>query len=588
MTTAAATTLADVIALLQGMDLPNGPQLVSDVRSLCTYLGRTPDTVPAAFKSLGTSVDRIDPRACGIKRKRLVNVLASARRAVVLVNGRMAVSAHEPSVDGPWHSLYVSCVALRKSEGRCRWEVAALMPFMRFADAERLEVDEICASTFDAYASYINANRLCRKAKHRADEARAAWNRAVSLIPDWPQRVIVPERSRQTLRLDELPADLRADIDAYVSARGVRGTSTVCDDDFSLADDPEVETNADVDAPDADPFPDRPLATATLKLHVNILRECAKILTERGHVRLEAIRSIADLVSVRTMSALAQSGRRRGLSEATVRARTGALRDIAVRWTGPSATERAAMDRLLRKLVVKRVVGQLSTTPAVKLNGVLGTNGVPELLALPRKLVARCEKRSIRGVSDRDNCDMQVAVALVILFAVPLRAKNLSELRIGETLLLGNGRRAPAQIRLGSADTKNAVPIFANLGDEATSTIKLYVEKYRSAHAKAGNEYLFPGREGSGKKLQNSLARLVTKTIRVETEMSVSLHLFRYLAATLVFKHTGGRGDTVSALLGHAPGTKTWAGYTFGMRERGRVPGRGVGTERGARSEAPG
>lgn len=358
MTTAAATTLADIIRLLQGMDIPNGPQLVSDVRSLCTYLGRTPDTVPAAFKSLGASVDRIDCRGSGITRKRLVNVLASARRAVALVNGRMAVCAPEPSVDGPWHNLYASCVALRKSEGRRRWEVAALLPFMRFADAERLEVDQICASTFDAYAAHLSANQLCRNAKHRADEARAAWNRAVSLIPNWPQRVIVPERSRQTLRLDEMTADLRADIEAYVSARGVRGTSVICADDFSLADDPDVGINPDGDARDADLLPGRPLATATLKLHVNILRECAKILTERGHVRIEAIRSISDLVSVRTMSALVQSGRRRGLSEPTVRARAGALRDIAVRWAGPSSTERAAMDRLLRKLVVKRVVGQ--------------------------------------------------------------------------------------------------------------------------------------------------------------------------------------------------------------------------------------
>jgi hypothetical protein len=94
----------------------------------------------------------------------------------------------------------------------------------------------------------------------------------------------------------------------------------------------------------------------------------------------------------------------------------------------------------------------------------------------------------------------QIAAAVAILTAAPVRASNLAAIRLGENLNKPGGPDTPYLLVFPEYDVKNQVDLTAELDEYVTAVIDEYVHNFRPALMRGSNEdWLFPGGEGGSK-----------------------------------------------------------------------------------------
>ena len=94
----------------------------------------------------------------------------------------------------------------------------------------------------------------------------------------------------------------------------------------------------------------------------------------------------------------------------------------------------------------------------------------------------------------------QIAVAVAILTAAPVRASNLAAIRLGENLNKPGGPDTSYLLVFPEYDVKNQVDLTFELDEYVTAVIDEYVHDYRPALMRGSNEdWLFPGGEGGAK-----------------------------------------------------------------------------------------
>ncbi len=145
----------------------------------------------------------------------------------------------------------------------------------------------------------------------------------------------------------------------------------------------------------------------------------------------------------------------------------------------------------------------------------------------------------------------QVAVAIAILTAAPVRLGNLGRIRLGENLTRPAGFDEPYWLVFPDYDVKNNVPLEFELDRRLTDLIEEYVNDFRPALIRGSNEpWLFPG-DGSGHKSLQTLGTQISERIAEETGVRITAHQFRHAAAAIYLKHHPGAYESVRRLLGH-------------------------------------
>src|SRR5262245_15512924 len=90
----------------------------------------------------------------------------------------------------------------------------------------------------------------------------------------------------------------------------------------------------------------------------------------------------------------------------------------------------------------------------------------------------------------------QMAVAIGILNAAPIRCGNLGKIRIGENLIRTGGLQSPYRLIFPSYGVKNRVKLDFPLDAELSALIDEYLTNHRRALIEhADNFWLFPGAE---------------------------------------------------------------------------------------------
>jgi integrase len=146
----------------------------------------------------------------------------------------------------------------------------------------------------------------------------------------------------------------------------------------------------------------------------------------------------------------------------------------------------------------------------------------------------------------------QIAVAVAILTAAPVRASNLASIRLGENLIKPGGPDTDYLLTFPHYDVKNQVDLTAELDDYVTAIIDEYVHDYRPALMRGSNEdWLFPGGEGEGSKDPHLFGIQVTERIQKVTGLRITLHQYRHAAAAVYLKDHPGDYETVRRFLGH-------------------------------------
>jgi integrase len=145
----------------------------------------------------------------------------------------------------------------------------------------------------------------------------------------------------------------------------------------------------------------------------------------------------------------------------------------------------------------------------------------------------------------------EIAVAVAILTAAPIRVANLARILLGENLVKPGGPDAPYLLVFPDFDVKNEVDLTFELDDFVTALIDEYVHDYRPAIMRGSDgDWLFPGTVG-GSKDPHLFGIQITDRIHKITGLRMTPHQYRHAAAAVYLKDHPGDYETVRRFLGH-------------------------------------
>jgi integrase len=150
------------------------------------------------------------------------------------------------------------------------------------------------------------------------------------------------------------------------------------------------------------------------------------------------------------------------------------------------------------------------------------------------------------------------AVAVGILCRIPLRIKNLHEIRIGTNLLFTGGNSNIVTLCFTEAETKNEIDLQFYVGPRLHALLRAYIDFFLPFFAAKSadfeeNHWLFPSgghRRGSGPLSIDQLREIIVRTVAENVGATIHPHLFRSLAVTLALEHSPDALDHCRQLLG--------------------------------------
>ena len=148
--------------------------------------------------------------------------------------------------------------------------------------------------------------------------------------------------------------------------------------------------------------------------------------------------------------------------------------------------------------------------------------------------------------------EAQVAIAIEILLAFPLRPQNLSGLSWQNNLSEPNGPRGQLVAHIAARDTKSKKEdIVSEIPDEVARRIRWYRRRVLPRLGADVNGSLFVTKKGSRKK-QVTLTRQITDALVRHIGIPMTPHQFRHFGATSYLEEHPDDFETARAMLGHA------------------------------------
>jgi len=145
----------------------------------------------------------------------------------------------------------------------------------------------------------------------------------------------------------------------------------------------------------------------------------------------------------------------------------------------------------------------------------------------------------------------QIAVAIAILTIVPVRIKNLTEIRLGLNLSKPGGPGSDYWLKFPDYDVKNRMKLEYALDEYITPLTDDYVHDFWPTLLRGRNEdCLFPGLRG-GAKGEVSFSGQITKRVFKLTGLRITAHQFRHAAGAIILQEQPGNYELVRQILGH-------------------------------------
>jgi integrase len=183
-----------------------------------------------------------------------------------------------------------------------------------------------------------------------------------------------------------------------------------------------------------------------------------------------------------------------------------------------------------------------------------------KLLFLPEQLMGQIAKDLERGRVRL--VDAQVAIAIDILLALPLRPQNLSSLSWQHNFSEPNGPREQLLLHIAASDTKTKrQDIVSEVPNEIARRLRWYRRHVLPCFGAGVNGYLFVTESGSRKR-QGTLTRQITDAIMRHLGIHMTPHQFRHFGATSYLEQHPEDFETARAILGHSSSkiTRIYAG----------------------------
>lgn len=516
-------SLEDVISLISRVDFTDRQKqdMRSAVRTVARLIGAEAASIAAEPASLRRRLEMIAPEAHGLSRGRWNNIRSLFRKSLALVRPMMAGRSAQPILP-EWQILAAKLPVNR------RFRLASMF---RFLSARGKKPTEVTPADLNDYRDAIFNNRLRNHPEKTWDSLIWAWNVCERDIEGWPTVVMERPSRREVYVLpwSAFPASFKQDVDRYLDRR------------------------AGVDLTDEGPM--RPARPATLQQRKYQLRLAASALAHRGH-GAHSIGSIAELLSFERYQEILRFflDRHGGQTSPQVGALAAVLKDLAKHWVKVDEPTLEQFKRITAKLAVRRVGMTAKNRERLRPFDDAGTVAV--FLGLPKRIRREVEadKRNLRTQAIL----AQMAAAIALLQAAPIRLKNLTGLHLTENFI---ARGKSLYLVIGEHETKNREPIDFELPAETVDILSWYVREYRPRLLRQPSDALFPGTGGKAK-ASGTLALQLTRTVFRFTGLRFNTHLFRHAGGKIFLDARPGHYEVVRRVLGHRSIATTTSTYT--------------------------
>jgi integrase len=514
-------TLADVLGLLDeaGLTGTRRRDMVSAVNRLCEMAGMTPASVRAEPSVLKDMLSRIRPAAHGVSAKsysNLKSLLGAALQLAGVIDPSGRGSAKRHSQWGPL--LEAIADDQRLSNG--------LAAFANWCAGQGISPGDLDDPVVQRFLTWLETRTLQPRPHDLVRRVPNIWNEASAKFNSWPATKLTGlsfKAPPKHLKWSELSQTFQQDAEAY----------------FKLRANPDLFD----ERPEA---PKRPLATSTLRQQREHLRLAASILVEGG----EAIASLADLVVPERFKRILRHYHKQANGEANafVIGFAKTLIQVAQYHTGATSKEISELKRLAGNL--PPVPFDLTAKNKTLLRQLESDRLRAKLYFLPEQLTREVakdlESGRVRFV------EAQVAIAIDILLALPLRPQNLSSLNWRHNFSEPNGPRSQLLLHIAARDTKTKrEDIVSEVPDEVARRLRWYRRHVLPRLGADVNGYLFVAEKGI-RKGQATISKQITDALMRHIGIHMTPHQFRHFGATSYLEEHPEDFETARAILNHA------------------------------------
>jgi len=514
-------TLADVLGLLDqaGLTGTRRRDMVSAINRLCEMAGTTPASVRAEPPILKDILSRVRPAAHGVSAKSYSN-LRSLFAAALQLAGIIDPSGRGSARRHPEWGPLLEAVAddQRLSNG--------LAAFANWCAGQGISPGEVNDMVVKGFLIWLETRTLHQKPRDLVRGVPKLWNEASTKFNSWPATKVTAlsfKAPPKHLKWSDLSRSFQQDAAAYLALRA--------------NPDPFDER------PEA---PKRPLAATTLRQQREHLRLAASILVQNG----EAIPSLADLVARERFKRILRHyhNQANGEPNAFAIGLAKTLIQVAQYHTGARSEEIDELKRLAGNL--PPVPFDLTAKNKTLLRQLESERLRAKLYFLPEQLMGEVAKDLERG---RVRFVVaQVAIAIDILLALPLRPQNLSSLSWQHNFSEPNGPRGQLLLHIATRHTKTKRDdVVSEVPDEVARRLRWYRRHVLPRLDADVNGHLFVTEKGV-RKGQASLTKQITDAVVRHIGIHMTPHQFRHFGATSYLEQHPEDFETARAILGHA------------------------------------
>jgi hypothetical protein len=524
-------SLSEAIAIITASaELPEQTKThwATSLRQIAKAFDKPLELIPARYSAIRGGFVRLHHGLLGVTAKTLANHKSNTKRALLWLVREKDVPEHGAPLSAAWNALW-----RETGNTRARYRLSSLI---RYCSASSLAPADIDEAVVDRLMDYRRQCGMRADGAFRRSMARA-WNSNIGVVRGWPARRLVEPPAKKQVEIDweSFPEGLRRDIDGYLE---------------SLTRIRRSPTGLRI----------RPLRQVTISTRRAELIAAARMAVKSG-VPVDALKSLGALLAPEVAEKILDAYWHRNGEEPATYTIDLAKRFFAIA-KETKCVDAAACDRLdeMRAALEAHRRDGLTDKNSAFLQQILTPGVWKRVVKLPFAMIASARARAGHSPA-RAAVTAQLAVAIAILSAAPVRLGNLTAIRLGFNLIKPGGPDSNYWLVFPDYDVKNRVKLEFPLEPYLTSLIDEYVFDYRPSLLRGSNEdWLFPGAQ-AGSKGKNLLSHQISERILKATGLRMTVRQFRQAAGALILMRRPGEYELVRRILGHRKLSTTISAY---------------------------
>jgi hypothetical protein len=507
-----------IIAAAQEVSEQKRRHWTTSLRQIAKVFDKPLEVIPARYSAVRGDLAQLHHAPAGLTAKTLQNHKSNAKGALLWLAREKGIPEHGAPLTPPWEELRTKI-----RDRLVRWRLSS---FMRFCSASHIVPAEVDEAVIDRFMSYRS------RTGKRSDDAyqrllARAWSGNVGTTQSWPARRLMEPLVKAAVEVawEEFPEGLRRDVEGYL-----QGLTCVR----------RSRTGQRI----------RPLKASTIRTRRRELAAAARMAV-KGGVPMATLTSLSALLAPQVAEKILDAYWRQNGETPKVFTISLACKFVAIaketKCIDDAACER--LDQMRRDLEDHRR-GGLTDKNIALIRQVLTPGVWSRVVKLPLTMMATARRLQAHA-PNRAAVTAQLAVAIAILAAAPVRLANLTAIRLGSNLIKPGGLDSNYWLVFPDYDVKNRVRLQHHLEPYLTRLIDEYVHTFRPTLLRGRNEdWLFPGQDG-GAKDKVSFSGQITDRIYKATGLRMTVHQFRHAAAAIILQRRPGEYELVRLCLGH-------------------------------------